>query len=182
LEVLESEVRKFDPTLGVTFGAAVRKRLNGAMDNYLTRERIETVPYDEATLFDDASKGDHRNGALARSRDQWKSEGQERDAKGKMPRRRTKRRRDSTGAYKGKPLGASRDKGDRLTQTRDSAAKLDRVLAILPANEQLVYRARIMQTPPRSQRAIAEELGVTHTWVAKLEKIARKKVESGIGV
>jgi hypothetical protein len=43
VRALEDAVRRYDPTRGVTFGAFARKRVGGAMDNYLQRDRVPTV-------------------------------------------------------------------------------------------------------------------------------------------
>jgi hypothetical protein len=71
LQVLEEVFRRWDPTRRVTFGAFVRKRVAGEMDNYLTRKRIKTVNSDA-----DAPK------THADARERWKSEAHGTRAKG----------------------------------------------------------------------------------------------------
>jgi hypothetical protein len=67
LTTLMDQVAKWDRNRGVTFGAFAKLRVEGAMDNYLTRDRLKTVSYNEETIFDEHS-------AVARNRDKWKSE------------------------------------------------------------------------------------------------------------
>src|SRR5215467_2382518 len=43
LQVLEEQIRRWDRTGRVAFGAFAMRRVAGAMDNYLTRERIQTT-------------------------------------------------------------------------------------------------------------------------------------------
>jgi DNA-directed RNA polymerase specialized sigma subunit len=52
---LEAALEHFDPTRGIAYGAFVRRRVAGAMDNWLARERIRTINGNAISMGDDFS-------------------------------------------------------------------------------------------------------------------------------
>jgi DNA-directed RNA polymerase specialized sigma subunit len=175
MEVLEQEVKKFDPTVGVTFGAFVRSRLNGAMNNYLKRKRIKTVSYmfgldsldgpdaDEAI---DLAKKNAKVGFKGVVRSQYVT--------GNAP----KRHRNSTGGYKAtsyleqelaQHAGAS-----HLLPADDGATTkaVEAAAAMLSPRERTVYIGRVLSNPPKPRADLAHELGIRD--VTQISRIARR--------
>ena len=161
LEVLEEEVKKFNPSYGVTFGAFVRTRLNGAMNNYLKRERIKTL-----------SVGKSYEGGLKAIADrlarEWKP------VTGNAP----KRHRSSSGGYKAQSYIDS-----EITQRADAshlipaddlslAKSVEDALARLNPRQRTVYIGRVLTDPPTPRAHLARELGIRDE--TKISRIARQ--------
>jgi DNA-directed RNA polymerase specialized sigma subunit len=154
LQVLEDQIRRWDRTRGVTFGAFVRKAVAGAMDNFFRDQPDRTR---RATSNDAA-------------REMWKSE-----AHG----RRTKQNRSSTGARKAKSYVESAVRHSvRLIKARPTAFNedLDWALAQLTRNQRIVYEGRVRSEPQRTRAALAAELGVSEPRITALEKKANHLV------
>jgi hypothetical protein len=173
MQAQEDAVRRFDPTRGTTFGAFAKKRVAGAMDNYLTRERIRTVggtAYDVVLngqdLADDAPPGGERKGV-----DRGTS---------KTP----KRRRSSTGGYRetayisSSVLPARRPDGvsnQRLISKGGVSSTVEAALAKLNPRQREVYRARVLTDPPVSRRSWGAGCGSMTTGKSAALKSRRTK-------
>ena len=159
LKVLEEKILDWDPTLGVTFGAFVRKRIAGEMDNYLTRKRIKTVNSD----------ADARETHVD-ARERWKSEADGVRAKGN---------RTSTGGRKVKIYAeTARRHPTRLIKANSDALgkELAEALAQLTPNERAVYERRVLAEPQVSHGELATQLGVSRPRIVALEKNARQRM------
>lgn len=158
--VLEAAVDRYDPTRGVTFGAFVRKRMAGAMDDWLRHERIRYATDGYAAR------------ALERN-----------DAALSAP----KRHRTSTGGYREttyvetavQPL--RRPDGVPVTRliransnmTQDIEAALER----LNPRQREVYRGRVLSDPPVSSSVLAAQLGIRDDrQIRRIEKQAWAKM------
>jgi DNA-directed RNA polymerase specialized sigma subunit len=156
LEVLVEQVRRWNRTRGVTFGAFVKARVAGAMDNYLTRERIETV----------SPTGSSR----ADARERWKSEATGTRAKGN---------RTSTGGRKVRSYAETpKPHPTRLVEANPDAsgAKLALALAQLTPKQRAVYEGRVLADPQVSLGELAARFKVTRPAIVKLEKKARQRI------
>jgi RNA polymerase sigma factor (sigma-70 family) len=162
MRALEEAADRFDPTFGVTFGAFVQKRLAGAMDAWLTRERVVYVnnAYDMA---------------LERERvaDERRSLG--------APRR----HRTSTGGYRETPYistsvrpvrrpdGASTGRLISKSIRQDLEAALEK----LNPRQREVYRGRVLSDPPVPRSLLATRLGIKdERQIPRIEKQARQKM------
>jgi RNA polymerase sigma factor (sigma-70 family) len=174
LQVLEEQVGHLDRTRGVTFGAFVRARVAGAMDNYLTRERIRTE-----SLDDDAVENYHASKQIglraARSPDdpgeKWKWEAHRRRAKGN---------RTSTGGRKVKSYAESpAPHPPRLIKANPDAfaPKLAEALAQLSPKQRAVYEGRVLADPPVPASELARQLKVTPPRITNLEKRACERMK-----
>jgi DNA-directed RNA polymerase specialized sigma subunit len=151
LQVLEEQVQRWDRTCGVTFGAFVKPRLAGAMDNYITRERIKTAS----------------SHAEAKERWKWESHG-----------RRTKENRTSTGAKKAKSYAETSSKRHRtwLIPANPDSSGTELALAQLTPNQRTVYEGRVLADPQVSHAELAAKLNVTRPRVVALEERARQRM------
>jgi DNA-directed RNA polymerase specialized sigma subunit len=155
LQVLEDQIRRWDRTRGVTFGAFVRKYVAGAMDNF----------------FRDNPDRTRRASSNDAAREMWKSE-----AHG----RRTKQNRRSTGARMAKTYveSAVRHSGWRIKANPTTGLRedLDCAKAQLTRNQRVVYEGRVESEPQRTRGALAKELGVSEPRITFLEKKARHRM------
>jgi RNA polymerase sigma factor (sigma-70 family) len=145
MRVLEEAVDRFNPALSVTFGAFVRKRLAGAMDAWLTSERVVSVN----NAYDMALDGE-------RVADERRSSG--------APRR----HRTSTGGYRETPYistsvrplrrpdGASTTRLVRKSIGQDIEGALEK----LNPRQREVYRGRVLADPPVPRSVLAAQLGI----------------------
>jgi RNA polymerase sigma factor (sigma-70 family) len=155
MEALEAAVHRFDPTRGVTFGAFVRQRVAGAMDDWLNHKRIRYAT----------------DGYAARAMEgKWATS----DA--------PKRHRTSTGAYRERvytemavqPRGAARlIPAHRLSFDQTMEAALEK----LNPRQREVYRGRVLSDPPIPRAVLAATLGIRdEVQIPRIEKQARKKM------
>jgi DNA-directed RNA polymerase specialized sigma subunit len=152
MQVLEEQVCRWDRTRGLTFGAFVRTHVAGAMNNYLSRERIRTA----------------RSQADARER--WKSEAHGVRAKGN---------RTSTGGRKVRSYAETPKRHpSRLIKANSIAFGTDLAgaLAQLTPNERLVYEGRFLAEPLVSLGELATKLGVGRSRIVALEKNACRRI------
>jgi hypothetical protein len=154
LQVMEDQIRRWDRTRGVTFGAFARKYVAGAMDNF----------------FRDQPDRARRATSNDAAREMWKSE-----AHG----RRTKQNRRSTGARMAKSYveGAARHSVWRIKAGSTGLREdLDWAKAQLTRNQRVVYEGRVESEPQRTRAALAQELGVREPRITFLEKKARHRM------
>jgi RNA polymerase sigma factor (sigma-70 family) len=160
VRALEEAVRRHDPTRGVTFGAFVRKRVGGAMDNYLQRDRVPTVGG-----LAEAHIGMTVPNPLLR--------------KSSAP---PKRYRDSTGGYKERSYISTSVRADgkpRLIPANASRFNhaIDAALARLNHRQREVYRGRVLSDPPISRSVLAQKLGIRDDrQIPRIEKQAVKRI------
>jgi RNA polymerase sigma factor (sigma-70 family) len=160
VRALEAALEHFDPTRGITFGVFVRKRVAGAMDNYLARERIRTINGNGISMGYDFSVTD--DGRTA-----------------KPP----KRNRASTGGYREKAYISTSvrpaNSPSRLIAANRSGFDqvMEAALAKLNARQREVYRGRVLSDPPVSRSMLAAKLGIQDDrQVPRIEKQARLKM------
>lgn len=156
LRVLEDELRKcdddgnriFDPTQGVTFGAYVKKRLAGEMDNWLTRKRIRTVPFNDL--------GPSKSLAEAVT-------GTRRQAMGPA----------SATHPANEPAG-----GVRLLRGGETVGdSIKAALATLNPKQRIVWEGRECCDPPRTRPDLARELGIADpTQISRIHTQAKLKI------
>jgi len=157
VRVLEAAVHRFDPTRGVSFGAFVRKRVAGAMDDFLARERLPTVG------------GNALDGIVPRAAVERTS----------AP---PKRHRTSTGGFPElayistsvPPTGILRlIPADPLSFSETMNAALAR----LNHRQREVYRGRVLSDPQVSRRELAARLGIRdERQIRRIEQQARRKM------
>jgi RNA polymerase sigma factor (sigma-70 family) len=157
---LEGALEHFDPTRGIAFGAFVRKRVAGAMDNWLARERIRTINGNGISMGYDFSVTD--DGRTA-----------------KPP----KRNRASTGGYREKAYISTSvrpaSSPSRLIAANRSGFDqvMEAALAKLNARQREVYRGRVLSDPPASRSVLAAKLGIQDDrQIPRIEKQARLKM------
>jgi hypothetical protein len=163
MDVLEKEVNRFDPTRGVTFGAFLRKRLAGAMDDWLKYKRVHTVGGAAVTFMDDGGG--------------WVPKGS-----GYVTANAPKRRRTSTGGYRERayvetavqPMGGPRlIPADRLSFEQAMEAALGR----LNSRQREVYRGRVLSDPQVPRSVLASRLGIRdERQIPRIEAQARRKM------
>jgi RNA polymerase sigma factor (sigma-70 family) len=157
---LEAAFEHFDPTRGITFGVFVRKRVAGAMDNYLARERIRTINGNAISMGNDFSVAD--------------------DGRTAEP---PKRHRTSTGGYR-EPAYISDSVRPANSPSRLIAANrsgFDQVMKAalekLNPRQREVYRGRVLSDPPVPRSVLAAKLGIQDDrQIPRIEKQARLKM------
>jgi DNA-directed RNA polymerase specialized sigma subunit len=181
MQVLEEQVCRWERTRGVTFGAFVRRRVAGAMDNYLSRKRIKTENLGEDPI-DNYSTSKQIECRAARSPDDPREQ-----EKWEADRKRTKDNRTSTGGRKVKSYAESPAPHPPRLIKKNSirfGAELAGALAQLTPNQRAVYESRVLAEPQVSLGELAAKLGVTKERIVVLEKNARwrmnKLLQGGI--
>jgi RNA polymerase sigma factor (sigma-70 family) len=173
LEVLEEEVKKFDRSLGVSFGAFVRQRLNGAMNNYLKRKRIKTLSYSGDKRRDENDDDMIALAAMA-AKDGFYKVARQQFVTGKPP----KQDRSSTGGYKAASYIDSETAQHKGTShlipadERALAKTVEDALARLNPRQRAVYIGRELTDPPTPRAHLARELGIRDE--TKISRIARQ--------
>jgi RNA polymerase sigma factor (sigma-70 family) len=168
MQVLEDAVHRFDPTRGVTFGAFVRKRLAGAMDDWLKDERIRFIngAYDMA--LDGAPVADDRSSSNA-----------------------PKRYRTSTGGHRETPYISTSARPvrrpDAVSTTRlirkGVGQEIEAALERLNSRQREVYRGRVLSDPPVPRSVLAMKLGIRdERQIPRIEKQARRKMANFLKV
>jgi RNA polymerase sigma factor (sigma-70 family) len=173
VRALEQAARRFDPTRGVTFGAFAKKGVDGAMVNYLKRERILTVGgdgYDMALngrdLADDTPPGGERRSIDRRTL------------------KATKRHRSSTGGYKetayistsAPPVRCPDGSPTTRLIRRTVNEALEAALEKLNHRQQVVYRGRVLSDPPVPRAVLGAQLGVDERQIPRIMKQAEAKM------
>jgi RNA polymerase sigma factor (sigma-70 family) len=168
VEALDAAVRRFDPTRGVTFGAFVKQRVAGAMDNWLTRERIRTIA--------DVGRQHEDGGGRVIVGEEFRPKDDRRDAGA------TRRHRTSTGGYREAAYISTSVRADgksRLIPANrlgfDQA--IEGALAKLNPRQREVYRGRVLSDPPVSRSVLAAKLGIRDDrQIPRIEQQARLKM------
>jgi RNA polymerase sigma factor (sigma-70 family) len=144
---LEKQVRRWDRTRGVTFGAFVRERIHGCMVNYI--DRVWNREPRRRSWADDQGK-------------RW-FEG--------MTRRPRSRLRSMLADWLAPPPKSQLIPGKRSQEMAEAA------LAGLNPKQLAVYRGRVLTNPPLSRSDIARQLGIADpTQVSRIERQARRKM------
>jgi hypothetical protein len=152
LKVLEVHVRRWDSARGVTFGAFVQLRVAGAMNNFLSRERIKTAD------------------SRAEAREKWKS---------KANGARAESNRTSTGGKKVRSYAETPARHpDRLIRANPADPAMSEALAQLTPKQRTVYEGRMLADPQVSLGTLAAQLKVTRAAIVALEKRARLRIEN----
>jgi RNA polymerase sigma factor (sigma-70 family) len=174
--VLEAEVRRFDPTLGNTFGAFVRQRVAGAMSNYISRERIRTVGGGGYDMALNGGAADVRDGEDATGGKRLRDDSARTS---KAP----KRHRSSTGGYKQRsyiemstrpvqqPDGVPTS---RLISKRGVGEVMKAALAKLNPKQREVYIGRILTDPPISYEELARKLKIKSDPARQIRRILQQ--------
>jgi RNA polymerase sigma factor (sigma-70 family) len=162
---LYKQLPRWDRTSGITFGAFVRKRVRGAMANYLDAERNQSMRNLSFTSFEDDE---------GRPADDFTwVKYPERDAK----RYRGKQPKAGPSSY---AVAASwRERGEAAEWCRETVTiteAVEQALATLTENQRAVYRARVMQDPPVEVSVLAKRLGVIERRIRALEARPREVV------
>jgi hypothetical protein len=168
--ILIQQVRRYDPSHGVTFGAFVRKRLMGAMADWLLENNHLYITFDD------------EGGWTAEPAQKYVRDTAERDVKPirRRGRPRGSGRKDTQAAPHKKTAGKSGDiRGAEALErnlavlSQYTSAEVDAALTEIRerpkvgASAERVFRARFLTDPPVTLSALARELGLDRPGVSR---------------
>jgi RNA polymerase sigma factor (sigma-70 family) len=179
MEVLIERAPQWDRARGWTFGAFVRARVAGAMDNYLSRNRIRTERLGDDAI-DKYLTGKQIGLRAARSPDDPREQEKWENLKWEDLKP-TKGKRTSTRRRKGKSYVETAPKRQRARLIKANpdafAPKLAEALAQLSPNQRAVYEGRVIADPPLLVSELARRLKVSPPRITHLEKRACERMK-----